>query len=52
MRRGRRPGRRGKGSKVGKWKNKGFDGDDWTCKRGRDSLPSFPLFALYLLLMG
>jgi len=28
MRRGRRPGRRGKGSKVGKWKNKGFDRDD------------------------
>jgi len=28
MRRGRRPGRRGKGSKVGKLKNKGFDRDD------------------------
>jgi len=51
MRRGRRLGRRGKGSKVGKWKNKGFDGDDRMCKRGRDS-PFFPLFALYLLLMG
>jgi len=51
MRRGRRPGKRGKGSKVGIWKNKGFDGDRM-CKMGRDSLPSFPLFTLYLLLMG
>jgi len=50
MRRGRRPGRRGKGSKVGKLKNKGFDRDDRVV-RGEGIL-SFPLFASHLLLMG
>jgi len=40
MRRGTGPGRRERGSKVGKWKNKGFNADDRVV-RGEGFSPFF-----------